>query len=172
MKSASFSPVSSSSSIGVVGVYPSVPLVNAQTAEPGVPSSNPALLNICLISGAVRLLLSVTVMISRGTPPGPYPSYSISSIAAAPAPEPLASAFSMLSLGIESFLARSTAARTLAELVSPPAFFTSMVMRAECLENILLRCASVAAFLCFILDHLLCPDMLNEFKLRYTLSHF
>ena len=51
------------------------------------------------------------------------------------------------------------AAASPGEFTSPFALRLSIAISAECLLKTLLFCASVAAFLCLIFDHLLCPDI-------------
>jgi hypothetical protein len=46
---------------------------------------------------------------------------------------------------------------------SPPASRAATVISLLSLENIFPRLASVAAFLCLMLDHLLCPAMLTSY---------
>src|SRR3954470_3424444 len=76
-----------------------------------------------------------------------------------PAPEPRATARSMLSFGIEYDRAFSIAfgsARLFAGS-GPPSRAATMIARAS-LEKSFPRLASAAPFLCLIEDHLLCPD--------------
>src|SRR3954469_12147719 len=76
-----------------------------------------------------------------------------------PAPEPRATARSMLSFGMEYDRAFSIAfcsARLFAGS-PPPSRAATMIARAS-LEKSFPRLASAAPFLCLIEDHLLCPD--------------
>src|SRR5664280_3294307 len=67
---------------------------------------------------------------------------------------------SMLSLGIDSALAFSTAlAREMFMPGSPPPSRAATVMARESLEKSLPLFASVLPFLCLIVAHLECPDM-------------
>src|SRR3954454_2493808 len=81
--------------------------------------------------------------------------------ASASAPEPFATARSMLSFGIEYDFAFSIAfcrARLFAG--SPPPSFAATMIPRESFEKSFPRFASAAPFLCLIDDHLLCPDKL------------
>jgi hypothetical protein len=66
----------------------------------------------------------------------------------------------MFSLGIFSLLAAATAVLSLGlASMSPPPMRAATVISLISLVKILPLFASVAAFLCLMLDHLLCPDM-------------
>ena len=77
----------------------------------------------------------------------------------ASAPAPRAIARSMLSFGIETARARSTAfaSAMLASGSGPPSLAATMMAR-ESFEKSLPRLASAAPFLCLIEDHLEWPD--------------
>src|SRR4051812_39876783 len=79
--------------------------------------------------------------------------------ASASAPEPFATARSMLSFGMEYDFAFSIAfcSARLPAGAPPPSFAATMIAR-ESFEKSLPRFASAAPFLCLIDDHLLCPD--------------
>src|SRR5207344_382856 len=78
------------------------------------------------------------------------------------APEPRASARSMLSFGME--LSRAfwiaVASAAFASGSGPPSRAATMIAR-ESFEKSLPRFASAAPFRCLMLDHLLCPDTLH-----------
>ena len=76
-------------------------------------------------------------------------------------PKALSIAALILALGIETMRARATAAASealLSGLGSPPVRAATVMLR-ECLEKSAERFASMAAFLCFVVAHLECPDM-------------
>src|SRR4051812_24226685 len=79
--------------------------------------------------------------------------------ASASAPEPFATARSMLSFGIEYDFAFSIAFWSALLLAGspPPSFAATMIARVS-FEKSFPRFASAAPFLCLIDDHLLCPD--------------
>src|SRR5438876_375590 len=93
--------------------------------------------------------------------------------ASASAPEPFATARSMLSFGIEYDRAFSIAfcnARLLAG--SPPPSLAATMIARDSLEKSFPRFASAAPFLCLIDDHLLCPDTaLLSYQLQKLLMH-
>ena len=84
----------------------------------------------------------------------------------ASAPAPRAIARSMLSFGIETARARSTAfaSEMLASGSGPPSFAATMMAR-ESFEKSLPRFASAAPFLCLIEDHLEWPDTNGSYVL-------
>src|SRR3954468_23539059 len=125
-----------------------------------------ARLPLCLlrryrISPTVRFLLSVSVEIISATPPGPYPSYMISSYETpGSSPVPRRMARSMFSRGMLFALASAMMVRSRGFMSgSPPppraATVSSLMRRVK----ILPRFASAAPFLCLIVCHLECPDM-------------
>src|SRR5665213_3663977 len=79
--------------------------------------------------------------------------------APASVPMPLATAFSILSLGMLALCAFSMKVRNAGEFTSPFEALDSTVMRRESLPQTPLLSASAAPFWCFICDHLLCPDI-------------
>ena len=85
-------------------------LLNIQLTQPGVPMEPPPFSKIRLISGPVRLRLSVSTSTRMATPLGPYPSYWMDSkLTPSPPPVPFLIAFSMVSLGMLAALALSIA---------------------------------------------------------------
>src|SRR5579859_6777221 len=103
------------------------------------------------------------------TPPGPYPSKVTSSYCSPSSwPVPRKMARSMLSFGMFSFFAARIAVRKRGfELGSPPPMRAAMEISRMILVNTRPRFASVAAFLCLIVDHFECPDMTNP---RFSLG--
>src|SRR5580658_4804095 len=70
---------------------------------------------------------------------------------------------SILSFGMFSFLAAEMAVRRRGLVTgSPPPMRAAMVSSRMILVKALPRFASVAAFLCLIVAHFECPDMLNS----------
>src|SRR3989344_1246706 len=83
-------------------------------------------------------------------------------------PAPFLIARSMSSLFMFSFFARSITARRPGEVRLPAAFFDSSAISFDNFPKILLRLPSVTAFLFFICDHLLCPDICLLLFLEHT----
>ena len=121
-----------------------------------MPRLPPNFVNACLTSATVLFRLSVIASTKTATPPGPYPSYVISSrFPASPAPVPRSIALFIVSLGIFSELALSRANLNLGlSLGSPPPAFAATVSSRINLVYIFPLLASCLAFLCFIFAHL------------------
>ena len=78
-----------------------------------------------------------------------------------PDPEPFLIALSILSAGIFASFAICTAILNLKFIsISPPPIFAATMISFDNFVNNLPLLASVAAFLCLIVDHLECPDIL------------
>src|ERR1039458_6278250 len=135
---------------------------NIQATQPSAPMLPPFLEKAWRSSLTVRLRLSVATLTSTAAPPGPYPSNMTSSICPpSSSPVPRMMAFLMLSEGMLTALAASTAVRRRGfPSGSPPlraAIIISLMMRV----NDFPRLASSAAFLCLMVAHLEWPDMMN-----------
>src|SRR5262244_1769944 len=134
---------------------------NIQATQPAVPMRPLCFSKMCLISGPVRFLLSVSTRTSTATPPGPYPSYVISSnCSPGPPPVPFSMARLTLSAGMLAALADSIAAlsRMLA-LGSPPPCLAATVISRRIFEKSFPRCTSALPFFRLIWDHRECPDI-------------
>ena len=92
------------------------------------------------------------------TPPGPYPSKTISSSApVSPVPEPFSIALLIVSLGIFAALAFSKASLNLGlSSGSGPPFAATVISLITLVQTFPLE-ASCLAFLCLIFAHLECP---------------
>ena len=142
--------------------YSIVPLRwNIRETEPATPRFPPFLLKILRTSAAARFLLSVRTSTITATPPAAYPSYTSSSYAVAPSsPVPFLIARSILSLGILAARALIiTVRRRGFELGSPPPIRAAIEISLMNLVKILPRFASARPFACFMVAHLLCPDI-------------
>src|SRR6478609_1690552 len=99
----------------------------------------------------------------RATPLGPYPSYMIDvySTASPPMPAPRLMARSMLSLGTEVFLAFCTASYSvgLPARSAPPILAATSMFLISFAKDFARR-ESMTAFLCLVVAHLECPDIL------------
>src|SRR5699024_1366075 len=129
---------------------------------PGSAREPPLRVKATRTSEAARLRLSVRHSTSTATPPAAYPSYMIVSYSAPPAsrPEPRLTARSMLSLGTEAFFAFWMASyRVGLPAGSPPPVRAATSMFLISRAKSLPRLASMAAFLCFVVAHLECPDI-------------
>src|SRR5688572_14706015 len=113
------------------------------------------------ISPTVRFLLSVSVSMMSAAPPGPYPSYVISSYETpGSSPVPRWTARLMLSAGMLTDFASAMIVRSRGLLSgSPPPARAATVSSLMIRVNTLPRLASAAPFLCLIVCHLEWPDM-------------
>src|SRR5215813_12538221 len=147
---------------------------NIQATQPAVPMRPLCFSKMCLISGPVRFLLSVSTRTSTATPPGPYPSYVISSnCSPGPPPVPFSMARFTLSAGMFAALADSMAAlsRMLA-FGSPPPCLAATVISRRILEKSFPRCTSALSFFRLICDHRECPDIPSPSLLNGCLEPF
>src|SRR3954466_8786137 len=96
-----------------------------------------------------------------------------SASASPPSPGPLATAPSMLSLGIEASLAfeMASASDGLPSGSPPPSFAATVIARVS-LVNSLPRRESTIAFLCLIDAHLECPDMRSSLTADHVVQPF
>ena len=118
----------------------------------------PNLENACLTSETVLFLLSDIASTKIATPPGPYPSNTISSSApVSPVPEPFSIALLILSLGIFAAFALSKASLNLGLSSGSGPPFAATVISLITLVQIFPLDASCRAFLCLMFAHLECP---------------
>ena len=124
-----------------------------------MPKLPPALVNACLTSATVRLLLSVMDSTNMAIPPGPYPSKETSSrFSPSSPPDPLRTARSMVSFVIFAAKALSIAVLSLGlSSATPPPNLAETVISLIKTEKTFPLLASWRPFLCFMLAHLECP---------------
>ena len=136
--------------------------LNKYETEPGSAIEPPLRVTATRTSEAARFLLSDKHSIMIATPDGPYPSYIIVSQLAPPdsRPAPRFIARSILSAGIEFFLAFATASKSVGfPSMSGPPLREATSIALISLAKFFARRLSMTAFLCLVVAHLEWPDI-------------